>query len=363
MENKKYNKKIVVTGYYGMSNYGDDLFGILSFLYLKEHYKKIKISSCNIKTDFDIEYFKIPFVTSKIGNVNRLGKCARVVQNILSTIWCDKYVLAGGSNLSYNSSILHRKIPFYINKYVKKISYNGIGLSFGPFKTHKQELEYFNIVNSFDSFIVRDNQSLVESENLNLCNTVLAFDLAVLGCEYFGVVSRPSRSRVVLGISLCHGITHGEIEQIAEFLNRNNHVEPRIFVLNFHEKLGDWDLSYYLQSKLDGEATIISAGDLSVENIWREIGSCDRFFSVRLHGAITAFCNDVPFVLYEYQQKCTDFINTISQPEHLRIGSDQCRITSVLASLINENGASEVIDKNVFLEKLKDELNNAFLLE
>ncbi|MBF3237318.1 polysaccharide pyruvyl transferase family protein [Aeromonas veronii] len=363
MENKKYNKKIVITGYYGMSNYGDDLFGVLSFLYLSEHYKSVRVSSCNIKTDFDVEYFRIPFVTSRIGRVDKFGKCARVVQNIVSAMWCNKYVLAGGSNLSYNSSLLHRKIPFYIKKYIKNISYNGVGLSFGPFKNHKQELEYCNIVNSFDSFIVRDNQSLVESKSLNVRNAALAFDLAVLGCEYFGVVSRPSRSRVVLGISLCHGITHEEIEQIADFLNNNINVEPRIFVLNFHEKLGDWGLSIYLQSKLDSEAKIVSAEELSVENIWREIGSCDRFFSVRLHGAITAFCNDVPFVLYEYQQKCTDFINTISQPEHLRIGSDSCGMKNVLTSLINENNASEVINRNVFLEKLKDKLKNSFLLE
>lgn len=360
MENKEFNKKLVVSGYYGMSNYGDDLFGLLSYLYFKKFYKDVRISSNKINTKYPLKYLHIPIITDKIGFIGMIGKLSRVLQNILACLWCDVYLLAGGSNLCYNSSVLQRQIPVYVKKLFKDISYCGVGLSLGPFKNEKQKNTYKRIVSNFKYLIVRDSKSLELSAEFTLNSIKSGFDLAVLGCELFPKCKKSElkQTNKVIGISLCHGISDEEIEYVARFLNENN-IHARIFILNTHDVLGDLKftekLIKFLESENNSNYSIISADVFSVEDIWHQIGLCDYFFSVRLHGAITAYCNEVPFILYEYQEKCTDFLDTICQPNKLRVNKSAKSIYFGLKTLIFDLNLVNEMPKSPqsFLDKFK----------
>jgi polysaccharide pyruvyl transferase WcaK-like protein len=63
---------------------------------------------------------------------------------------------------------------------------------------------------------------------------------------------------------------------------------------------------------------LVSRSTVSPKQLWRAISECSAFLTVRLHGAITAYLTDVPFVLYEYHRKCSDFVDDIRQADSLR---------------------------------------------
>lgn len=322
METKKYTKKVVVSGYYGMSNYGDDLFGILTYLYYRNFYDIVKVSAPPINTNIKIDYVNIPFVTGSLSKINYAGQISRFFQNGIASLWCDEYILAGGSNLSYNSSYRQRSIPVICKKYFKNIKINGLGLSLGPFNSENETKKYHKLVRNFDYLLVRDNASYREaSKNFTDCNIELSFDLAVLGIDK---LTNKITKKEGVGISLCHGISYDEIKLIADKIISSD-LGAKIFVLNYHESIGDKEMSeklaVYFKSQGYLKFEIISAGEHTVEDIWNQIGSCEIFFSVRLHGAITAYCHNVPFILYEYQKKCKDYLETVGQEKDLIISS------------------------------------------
>src|SRR5690606_20664277 len=58
----------------------------------------------------------------------------------------------------------------------------------------------------------------------------------------------------------------------------------------------------------------------SVYKSWKMINQCDFMIATRLHAAIIAAFADVPFILNEYHQKCTDFLDDWSQNTKFRVG-------------------------------------------
>lgn len=53
------------------------------------------------------------------------------------------------------------------------------------------------------------------------------------------------------------------------------------------------------------------------------IGPCDLMYSIRLHGEIFAAAANIPSLLVEYHQKCTDYLDDIGMEQEWRIGDMQ----------------------------------------
>jgi len=117
-------------------------------------------------------------------------------------------------------------------------------------------------------------------------------------------------------------------------VSRQQRVRVRIFSLNSHPIHGDNQRSEYVSERLKAAGIAVELIDYAERGVigtWRDIAACDAVVSVRLHGAITAYLCGVPFILFEYHKKCSDFLDDIGQPDAIRVRTDDAALASELA--------------------------------
>jgi len=98
--------------------------------------------------------------------------------------------------------------------------------------------------------------------------------------------------------------------------------------LNSNADFGDDELSLLAAKELANrnvQVSLVRYTDTDVDHIWALLGSMDGLIAVRLHAAICAYMNSVPFVLLEYHQKCRDFCDDVGQNSALRASSTPSR--------------------------------------
>ena len=99
-------------------------------------------------------------------------------------------------------------------------------------------------------------------------------------------------------------------------LHNNFDYEVIILCLNENPSNGDVLLCKQVEQKLLSsgiKCKLIYYSLLGVIGTWYEINNLDYYFTVRLHGAITAYLTETPFFLYEYHEKCSEFLKFISK--------------------------------------------------
>jgi polysaccharide pyruvyl transferase WcaK-like protein len=342
-------KKILFTGYYGFDNYGDDLFGVACAHSIKKMCENYSAVILGPPIDGVNAQYLVPIALRRAYQSQKiLGKALRMLFMLYGCIRYRNIVLAGGSVITSGSSYRMRRFQFFLAK-LKLCKISAIGVSVGPFHTAKDAANARSFINALDYLCVRDQASFVECSRLSITKKFKLYnDLA--GCAPLEEAYKNQIAhRPTLGVSLCNyesivgGNSSAEaarndamIQGIAEFaLNREIHV--KVIVLNSNKHVGDMGLSNRLYEYLKSSNISTSlVGYTNPVSTMKDIAACDIFFSVRLHGAITAYLLRIPFILVKYHKKCTDFLEHIGAPSHCGIESDvYCRkeVADALAQL------------------------------
>lgn len=338
---QKINRKketVVFTGYYGMSNFGDDIFGAVSAwgttTFWDVEFKILAPRIMGVKADYSVpDWFSRNIYASSntLGQLSRLGFTLREISR------ANQLIFAGGSIFSSASSGVMKVIEKIAKK--SRLGVSGIGVSVGPFTNNTDALKVKSFIERFDYLSVRDNASysIVKEFNLDL-PVIMAGDLAGAFQTTFEMSGEKiQQDQPIIGISLCN--FESFIGQDADVENKRNlaliagtieaakncDANVYVFSLNNHPEFGDDGLAKVLCEKLSNagiEYRLIRNSDHSIDNVWRQIATCNAFLSVRLHGAIVAYLSDIPFILVEYHQKCTDFLEDIGQDENYRLTGD-----------------------------------------
>lgn len=335
-------KNVIFAGYYGMQNYGDDLFGVVSAHGASTWWPQFSPTILAPRIAGQAERFSVPsFISAdRYASNGGAGKLIRTFFSTKELLVGGKFVFSGGSLFSSNRSRIMDMAERISRLSGKKFS--AIGVSIGPFESRASEAAVVAFLRRFDYISVRDQASyaLLQSYRLD-ASIAVGRDLAGLMPTLAGAVGKPDRQRPVIGYAPCQiggqpATTQRIDDLFVDAIVKQTNLTVRVFSLNSHALHGDAERSDYVSRRLTAAGIAVERVDYAKRGVlgtWRAIATCDAMVSVRLHGAITAYLCGVPFILLEYHKKCSDFLDDIGQP-------DAIRVRTGVAALANAQGGS-----------------------
>lgn len=314
-------KKIYFKGYYGYKNLGDDIFTLSAEWICNNIWGNSKpiIIGENLP--------QVAQSTKKI--IVKHGFMKNIIE-FLVCIFSSKIIYFGGS-LFTGGSTNYKDLKFYIKKIPFLYNKTGtIGTSIGPFKNEKAYMQIKDFLSKIKFIAVRDysSENIVKEMNLE-DKSCFSFDNAILIKEVFPSLKKRTQKqqdKVKIAISLCRYESYNNMDilkekkredAIKEFLNtllQKNNIDEFVFIVfNGNPSVGDLaitrEFNDYFSDKVNTEIVDYSE---KTEGMLSEINDCDFLLGVRLHSGIVAYALEIPFMLIEYHNKCTEFLNTVN---------------------------------------------------
>ena len=322
-------KNILLAGYYGFGNLGDEAILEMFLKYFKDssNINNVVVLSGN------------PEETKEKYNIEAIDR-----YNIISVVKClfktDALVFGGGSLLQDVTS--KRSIHYYLFliKLAKLMGKKVVLLSqgIGPI-LHEANFKYASkVLKSADIITVRDYMSIDILEKMNIEKNKIKFSAdPVIGLGFKREVKKESDK-----IKICFTLRNWKnvelTEKICDVVDKlyNDGIEC-VFIC-FHYNM-DLLLLNELESKLGHKAKFIK-NRLSTQEAMEVIKNMDLLVGIRLHALILSASAYVPFVALSYDPKIDQFL--------------QCLNLEVFTDMNNENS----IDSEELYKEIKSKLNN-----
>ena len=353
--------RIAFTGYYGMRNFGDDLFGVVCTRAAQQYWGAQPIlvgpplagmaGRSTVPGYYPADWY---------GAKGALGKSSRLLSFASATLTSDVLVMGGGSVITARESF--RKPMMQAARRHRGLKLAAVGVSIGPFSSPDQEEAAASFLDRFHYLSVRDRRSFEWTRRMGLsAHTHAGCDLAAL---LPAVASIPEHTPALpqdplrIGVAPCNYAEQGAypapsqhawqqalVEVVARWA-RQRPVVVDVFSLNEHPRHGDAALAEELRQRLQQanvEANVERYRQPDPLGMVAAIARCDVMISARLHGAIVAWLCGVPFAIVDYHRKCRDFADDIGLPPHRRITSEGGEsFSDVVIALLKERtmGAS-----------------------
>lgn len=358
---------VALSGYYGMRNFGDDLFGLLCAAGASRFWsaEPVLIGPPLLGAHARATWPR-PLPSRLYDADGPAGKLSRLLGFTGGLRAADVLVMGGGSVINARESF--RKPLMLAAQRRGRLQLAAIGVSIGPFANRAEQAVAAEYVRSFAYLAVRDRRSHALALEMGL-NPIVhdGRDLAGLLPHLAPVVPRAGdRPAARIGIAPCRFLPRSDhpaptpdawqdaaIEALAACASERA-ITVTVFSLNGHPRHGDAALALQMQSQLRARGVaadlrLYTGGDpLSMVDA---IAGCDAFISARLHGAIVAYLCGIPFTIVDYHPKCRDFADDIGLPPALRItaGEHDCAAFSrSLSTMLNEAGIELAVSPNLY---------------
>jgi len=290
-------KKIVISGYYGFDNLGDEavLAGITSLLKNKNKNKnkelKITILSAN------------PEKTAELYNVNAVSRTS-LIQILAVLAEADLFISGGGSLLQDVTGSF--SVPYYLGlswlakMQGTKIVYYAQGV--GPLnKKWSQKLTALTL-NRFELLGVRDQGSKDFLKTIGVRKEIeLTVDPVFALYDPLNNNRQRIKGKVEVGISV-RPWSVDYLEELAAALNQFALGKNIKFILFPMHQGSDNEISSRLKEKLEAEAEICELPAVPDEAL-KVFSQLDLFVGVRLHSLIFALLNKIPLLALSYDPK------------------------------------------------------------
>lgn len=310
----KKNKRILMSGYYGFNNSGDD--AIL---------KSIVDGFRQVNTNIDISVLSnSPLSTESIYGVRSVDRLSLL--KVIKEMKGSNILISGGGSLlqdiTSTRSILYYLAIMFLAEILNKpimVYANGIG----PINKKLNRTLTKHILNKAELITLRDENSketLVEiGVHKEICVTadpvftLKASDKTRVS-EIFKMENIPTDKKFI-------GIGLRNWDNSEEFVQTISRIIPyivdkydvNIIVIPMHYP-SDLEISRDVCALSKSEHCYIIENDYSVEDIMGIINELDLILAMRLHSLIYAATQAVPMIGLVYDPKITGFLESIEQP-------------------------------------------------
>lgn len=348
--------KIVLSGYYGFDNIGDEavLYAILSAL--RKEIKELDITVLSNNPDKTKALYGVKSVDRW-----KIKEVAKVIKE------CDILISGGGSLLQDVTS--SKNIPYYLaivkiaQFYKKKVVFYSQGI--GPVNKKLSRWLIKKVVNKVDAIYVRDNSSKTLLQEIGIKKPVGAALDPVLGIEVpEDSIIRPKRKTVGVYIrpwmdenhdrnlisSMVPGLVY-LIEQGYRICFIPMHYEQDREITKELAKAVKKSASQKasIEANRVDESVEVLDKMLSIHEVMSYTAGFDMVIGMRLHSLIMAAASRVPVLALSYDPKVTQFMDEMEL--------SHCIYTSELGE---ENFLKEVIDVEKEKENQKKHLDKIF---
>ncbi|MDI9240255.1 polysaccharide pyruvyl transferase family protein [Lysobacter sp. LF1] len=361
------------TGYYGMCNFGDDLFGVLCAAAARRYWNADPrlIGPPLAGVDADATW---PLPRALYGSGGAIGKAARLLGFARGLRGTDVLVMGGGSVINARESF---RQPMMLSAQARgRLQLAAVGVSIGPFADAASEEAAARFARHFAYLSVRDHRSFELAQRMGLERIVhRGRDLAGL----LPMVSAPlpaatddDRSVPRIGLApCCYSVRadhpaptperwHEDCANALARMAARTPLQVDVFSLNGHPVHGDAALARDLHARLRASGIPVrvrqyAGGDPMA--MVQAIRGCDAFISARLHGAIVAYVCSIPFAIVDYHPKCRDFADDVGLAAHLRIderSNGEETFTQVLDALLNDRACRPLLSPDVYAREAQD---------
>ena len=317
--------RILLKGYYGYRNSGDD--GLLNGVVygLQKIFKTAKFTILSKEPVKIISGIKVNFVKS-----TKLWVAKEILKN-------DCLVYGGGGifqdNVDSEIKALKRRLKLIrFAKFLRKKVFF-VSISIGPLHTKEGMKLSKQILQQANFISVRDLASYCWlQENKITVLFLKIFDITILlkdFCNRGQSISCRGQTET-LGISLMSLSVLGRIQKfdeimlnslanvVNELLEENQTLQIKIFVFHDGDEsvYGDRNICEQFYRLLEKKNRVIFVDyDPDVIHLLEEITSCHAFVGMRLHAGIYAYITAVPFILVDYHPKCLGFAKEVDLPQ------------------------------------------------
>ncbi|QTB27586.1 polysaccharide pyruvyl transferase CsaB [Lysinibacillus sphaericus] len=300
---------IVLSGYYGFDNVGDDaiLLSIIQALKKWENDIEITVLSNN------------PTATEQTYGVKAVNRWKmKEIHQLLKT--ADGLISGGGSLMQDQTGM--KTIPYYagviqIAKWLKKPVFV-YAQGMGPINHSLSKLIVRKTFNKVEQVTVRDKASQtllteigVRKETKIVPDPVMGLNGGDFHCEWLDQESLTAESYISVSVRDWPS-TIAYKEKIAHSLDQLVRQGEQIVFLPMH---GEHDLKTSQEvAALMQEKSLIAPSDLSIEEKIAVIGQSQLLIGMRLHSLIFSAIYATPFIAISYDPKIDAFADIVDQP-------------------------------------------------
>lgn len=367
--------RVAFTGYYGMCNFGDDLFGVLCSAAARRYWNA---DPCVIGPPLAGAGAEAtwPLARTLYGANGPVGKAARLFGFARGLRGADVLVMGGGSVINARESF--RQPMMLSAQRSGKVQLAAVGVSIGPFADAASEAAAANFVRHFVWLSVRDRRSFELARRMGVEHVAhagrdLAGLLPLVGADPGWIApADEDRSVPCIGLAPCRYAVRGDHaaptpaqwqDAAVAALTRMSARTPlqvEVFSLNGHPHHGDAALARELGERLRARGVPVRMREYTGGDpltLVHAIRRCDAFISARLHGAIVAYLCGVPFGIVDYHPKCRDFADDIGLPPTLRFDRadiDESSFLHALDALLNDDATRPAVSPDVYARQAQD---------
>jgi polysaccharide pyruvyl transferase CsaB len=286
-------KKIVISGYYGFKNLGDEavLAGITSLL--KNNQEELKITVLSASPQKTAELYQVKAVSR-----------SSIIEILAVLAEADLFISGGGSLLQDVTGSF--SVPYYLGlAWLAKMQgtktvYYAQGA--GPLnKGWSRKLTALSL-NRFELLGVRDQGSKDLLKNSGVKKEIeLTVDPVFALYDPLNNKRQQIKGQIEVGISV-RPWSVDYLTELAEALNQFAHGKNIKYILFPMHQGSDDQISLQLQDKLEAETEICELPQ-KPEAALNSFSQLDLFVGVRLHSLIFALLNQVPLLALSYDPK------------------------------------------------------------
>ncbi len=337
-------KRIMLSGYFGYDNLGDEaiLYSIVEELKKIEGVEIVALSGNPAKT------------TEKFGI--RAVERMKILPVLKEMSRCDVFLSGGGSLLQDVTS--KRSIKYYTGLlslakkvFRKKVMIYSQGI--GPINDDGNRMTVGRLLNKMDIVNVRDEQSRYELIDMGVskeisvtADTVFMLEApdANFGKEYLSKHLDLSKKTVGISIRPWKNLDEKIVDEMAALISMLQKDDLNIVLLPFHHP-GDLSISQKVLEKLSSKKNVHLATErFNEREMLSVVANLDLMLAMRLHGLIFGVVGGAYPVAISYDPKIDSLMLELEMPEPIAVEhlDHQALYTKILVAMENIDERKEL---------------------